>query len=57
MVTKIDNVHTCSVCGHAGQDVHEYPTYSKALGRDTIEYQCEDIAACLDRKYGDGNSN
>ncbi|MDD4873352.1 MAG: hypothetical protein PHE15_00015 [Dehalococcoidales bacterium] len=44
-------VETCEVCGHRGSDVHEYPTYSNVLGRDTTEYQCDDIDACLNRKY------
>jgi len=57
MVTKTDNVHTCLVCGHTGTDVHEYPTYSKVLGRDTTEYQCDDIEDCLVRKCGDGNGD
>ena len=43
---------TCEVCGHTGTDVHEYPTYSRVLGRDTTEYQCDNIDTCLDRKYG-----
>jgi len=45
----------CEVCGYEGEDVHEYPTYSKVLGRDTTEYQCDDITACLDRKWGKRN--
>ena len=56
-LTKPDNIHTCSVCGRTGIDVHEYPTYDKALGRDSTAWQCDDIETCLDRKYGDGNSN
>ena len=40
---------TCEVCGHTGTDVHEYPTYSHSLGRDTTQYQCDDIDACLER--------
>lgn len=43
---------TCAVCGYKGSDVHEYPTYLRVLGRDTTELQCDDIEACLDRKYG-----
>jgi len=48
---KIGKKHTCRICGHEGVDVHEYPTYSQVLGRDTTEYQCDDITACLDKKY------
>ena len=48
---QFSKVETCEVCGHTGSDVHEYPTYSNVLGRDTTEYQCDDINACLNRKY------
>ena len=44
-------IRTCQVCGHEGIHIHEYPTYSNVLKRDTTELQCDDITACLDRKY------
>jgi len=37
------------VCGREGEDVNEYPVYNN--GRDLTEYQCDDIDACLNRKY------
>jgi hypothetical protein len=48
---QFSKVETCEVCGFRGTDVHEYPTYSNVLGRDTTEFQCKDITACLNRKY------
>jgi ASC-1-like (ASCH) protein len=48
---QFNQQNTCEVCGHQGVDVHEYPTYSAVLNRDTSEYQCDDIDACLNRKY------
>jgi len=44
-------VKTCEVCGMTSRNIHEYPTYSKVLGRDTTEYQCDEINECLGRKY------
>ena len=41
-------VRTCEICGHTGEDVHEYPTYK--CGHDITSYQCDDIAACLSKK-------
>ena len=38
---------TCWKCGHKGTDVREEPTH--ILGRDTTEYFCDNIEACLDR--------
>jgi hypothetical protein len=48
---QFSKVEACEVCGHRGVDVHEYPTYSQVLKRDTTEMQCDDINACLNRKY------
>ncbi len=42
-------IRTCAVCGREGEDVNEYPVYNN--GRDRTEYQCDDIDACLNRKY------
>ncbi len=46
-------IRTCSVCKHRGSDVHELPTYSCTLKRDTTDYFCDDIGACLDRVAGE----
>lgn len=43
--------YTCAVCGHSGLDVHDYPFYDRTLQRDSSQYQCDDINACLDRRY------
>lgn len=42
---------TCKDCGHTGIDVSEQPTYSVELKRDTTDWFCDDIPACLDRQY------
>lgn len=44
-----EETKTCEVCGYAGTDVHEWPTYKD--GRDRTEYQCDDYEACLNRKH------
>lgn len=51
MTTEV-KLRVCEVCGRIETGIHEYPTYSRVLGRDTTEYQCDDIDACLNRKYG-----
>ncbi|KKN64727.1 hypothetical protein LCGC14_0488590 [marine sediment metagenome] len=47
-------MNTCSVCFHKGNDVHEYPTYSQELQRDTTDYFCKDEEECLKRKEAQG---
>ncbi len=47
---KHDIVLTCEECGHCDTDVHEVPTYSQVLGRDTTAYLCDDIYHCLKRQ-------
>ena len=46
-------IQTCEVCGRDGEDIHKYPVYNN--GRDRTEYQCDDIDACLNRKYSQLN--
>jgi hypothetical protein len=40
---------TCCVCHYRGTDVTEQPTYDAILGRDSTDYFCTDLRACLDR--------
>lgn len=44
----------CELCGHQGNDVHEYPTYDRVLHQDTYQHQCDDINACYDRMIKQG---
>jgi hypothetical protein len=44
-----NEILTCSVCGHTGSDVHELPTYDRALSRDSTGYFCDDRKMCEKR--------
>jgi hypothetical protein len=47
-------MNKCQECGHEGEDVHVYPTNKE--GHGITEPQCDDITACLERKYRQANS-
>jgi len=44
--------HTCTICGHRGVDVHEYPT--RVFCKDTTDCFCDNFADCHARKVTRG---
>jgi hypothetical protein len=42
-------MNKCQECGHEGEDVHAYTVTKDGVAK--VEYQCDDVTGCLERKY------